>query len=70
MFNIISFLKSICYKGVIIPDDEYTLEDHTRMVVKNFNDIKCLEVARNIKLLKTKILLFLSNKYSGFEIKL
>lgn len=70
MFIITSFLKSICYKGVIIPDDEYTLEDRTRMVIKNFNDIKCKEVDRNIKLLKSKILLFLSNKYSGFDIKL
>ena len=73
MFDISFFLKSICCKRVIIPNDiEYTLEEYTRMVIQNFNDIQSIEVDKNIKLLKKKIKLFLTNnyKYMNYDIKI
>jgi vacuolar-type H+-ATPase subunit B/Vma2 len=69
MFALLSFIKSICY-NIVISDDDVTIEDYSRMVLKNFNDTNSIEVDKNIKLLKKKIVAFLDDNYSGFDIKL
>lgn len=69
MFAISSFIKSICY-NVAITNNENTLEDYTRMVLENFNDTTSIEVDKNIKLIKKKIVAYLDDKYNGFDIKL